>query len=81
MTGIHLACSRVQYRAAVNSELRIVNTLNIKETVNFLIRPLLKTDSHIITHDMYRSTTFKTTLSQMFGSEKYSTCTASFSST
>lgn len=55
MEAIHLAWSRVQYRAAVNSELRIVNNLNIEETVNFLIRPLLKTDAHIITHVMYRS--------------------------
>jgi hypothetical protein len=50
MEGIHLAWSRVQYRAVVNSELRVVNTLNIEQTLNFLISQLLKTDSHIITH-------------------------------
>jgi len=55
MEGIHLACSRVQYRAVVNSELREVNTLNIEETVNFLISRLLKTDSHKITHVLHPS--------------------------
>jgi hypothetical protein len=55
MEGIYLASSRVQYRAAVNSKLRIANTLNTEETVNFLIRPLLKTEAHIITHVIYRS--------------------------
>ena len=41
------------YHAVLNSEL--ANTLNVEKTGNFLIRRLLQTYSHIITHVMYRS--------------------------
>jgi len=50
MEGFHLACVRVQYRAALNCEL--VNTLTVERTGNFLIRRLVKNDSHIIKHVM-----------------------------
>jgi hypothetical protein len=40
MEGIHLASTRVQYRAVVNSEL--VNTLTVEKTGHFLIRLLFK---------------------------------------
>jgi len=55
---IHWSSTRVQYRAAVNCEL--VNTLTLEKTGNFLICRLLKTDSYVITHVMYRSEQFKT---------------------
>jgi len=41
MEGIHLACTRVQYRSAVNCEL--FKTLTVGKTENFLIRRMLKT--------------------------------------
>ena len=50
--GIHLVCARVQYGVAVNCEL--IKNLTLQKTGNFLIRQLLKTDCHIITHVMYR---------------------------
>jgi hypothetical protein len=53
MERIHLAWSRVQYGADVNCEL--VKNLTVEVMGNFLIRWLLKTDSHIITQVMYRS--------------------------
>jgi hypothetical protein len=48
MEGIQLVCTRVKYRAAVNSELLI--TLTVQRTGNFLIRRLLKIDSHVGHH-------------------------------
>jgi hypothetical protein len=52
MEGIYLASSMVRYRAVVNSEL--FHNMTVEKTGDFLIRQWLKTDSHIITHVMYR---------------------------
>jgi len=57
MEGIHLACTSVQYRAAVNCEL--FNTLIVEKTENFLICRLLKTHTHIFTHVTYRSEQYR----------------------
>jgi len=53
MEGNHLICARGQYWVVVNCEL--VKCLTIEETGNFLISRLLKTDTHTITHVMYRT--------------------------
>jgi hypothetical protein len=53
MEGIHLVCARVQYWVVVNSEL--VKSLTIEETGNFLTSRVLETDTHIITHVIYRT--------------------------
>ena len=53
MKWIHLAWTRVHYHTVVNSEL--FKTLTIEKKGNFFIRQLLKTDSHIMTHVVYRS--------------------------
>ena len=76
MEGIYLACARIHYWAVVNCE-----------SVNTDYRRDKSVAQHRHTHNHSRHlslmtiwATFKT-LSEMFDSEKYSTCTAFLSST